>query len=46
MSHDSMSGYLLEHMENYELLVAKVGRALKRSRKLFVHIFAHKTTPL
>lgn len=25
--------------------MAKVGRALKPSGKLFVHIFAHKTTP-
>lgn len=32
-------------MKNYELLMAKVGRALKPSGKLFVHIFAHKTTP-
>ncbi|KAG9232990.1 hypothetical protein BJ875DRAFT_379522 [Amylocarpus encephaloides] len=36
---------LFEHMKNYELLMAKVGRALKPSGKLFVHIFAHKTTP-
>jgi len=36
---------LFEHMKNYELLMAKVGRALKSSGKLFVHIFAHKTTP-
>jgi cation-transporting ATPase 13A2 len=32
-------------MKNYELLMAKVGRALKPGGKLFVHIFAHKTTP-
>jgi cation-transporting ATPase 13A2 len=32
-------------MKNYELLMAKVSRALKPSGKLFVHIFAHKTTP-
>jgi cation-transporting ATPase 13A2 len=32
-------------MKNYELLMAKVSRALKPGGKLFVHIFAHKTTP-
>jgi hypothetical protein len=32
-------------MKNYELLMVKVSRALKPSGKLFVHIFAHKTTP-
>ncbi|KAH8598033.1 hypothetical protein B0O99DRAFT_506557 [Bisporella sp. PMI_857] len=36
---------LFEHMKNYELLMAKVSRALKPKGKLFVHIFAHKTTP-
>ncbi|KAF6840803.1 cyclopropane-fatty-acyl-phospholipid synthase [Colletotrichum musicola] len=36
---------LFEHMKNYRLLMAKVGRALKPGGKLFVHIFAHKTTP-
>lgn len=36
---------LFEHMKNYELLMAKVSRALKPDGKLFVHIFAHKTTP-
>ncbi|CZT46198.1 related to N-methyltransferase [Rhynchosporium secalis] len=36
---------LFEHMKNYELLMAKVSRALKPSGKLFVHIFAHKSTP-
>jgi cyclopropane fatty-acyl-phospholipid synthase-like methyltransferase len=36
---------LFEHMKNYELLLAKVSRALKPGGKLFVHIFAHKTTP-
>ncbi|KAL8953251.1 MAG: hypothetical protein Q9222_000904 [Ikaeria aurantiellina] len=36
---------LFEHMKNYELLMAKVARALKPSGKLFVHIFSHKTTP-
>ncbi|PBP20539.1 hypothetical protein BUE80_DR008644 [Diplocarpon rosae] len=36
---------LFEHMKNYELLMAKVSRALKPLGKLFVHIFAHKTTP-
>jgi cyclopropane fatty-acyl-phospholipid synthase-like methyltransferase len=32
-------------MKNYELLMAKVARALKPAGKLFVHIFAHKDTP-
>ncbi|KAG9247880.1 cyclopropane-fatty-acyl-phospholipid synthase-like protein [Calycina marina] len=36
---------LFEHMKNYELLMAKVSRALKPRGKLFIHIFAHKTTP-
>ncbi|KAI0157520.1 methyltransferase [Xylariaceae sp. FL1272] len=36
---------LFEHMKNYEQLMAKVSRALKPSGKLFVHIFAHKTSP-
>ncbi|MCJ1256607.1 hypothetical protein MMC24_004431 [Lignoscripta atroalba] len=36
---------LFEHMKNYELLMAKVARALKPQGKLFVHIFAHSTTP-
>ena len=36
---------LFEHMKNYELLLAKVGRALKTGGKAFVHIFAHKSTP-
>ena len=36
---------LFEHMKNYQLLMAKVSRALKPGGKLFVHIFAHKTTP-
>jgi cyclopropane fatty-acyl-phospholipid synthase-like methyltransferase len=36
---------LFEHMKNYELLMAKVSRALKPGGKLFVHIFSHKTTP-
>ncbi|KAI2623251.1 S-adenosyl-L-methionine-dependent methyltransferase [Hypoxylon sp. NC1633] len=36
---------LFEHMKNYEQLMAKVARALKPGGKLFVHIFAHKTTP-
>ena len=31
-------------MKNYELLMAKVSRALKHGGKLFVHIFAHKDT--
>lgn len=32
-------------MKNYELLMAKVAHALKPGGKLFVHIFAHKSTP-
>jgi cation-transporting ATPase 13A2 len=40
-----MRSQLFEHMKNYELLMPKVSRALKPGGKLFVHIFAHKTTP-
>ncbi|KAF2261171.1 cyclopropane-fatty-acyl-phospholipid synthase-like protein [Lojkania enalia] len=37
---------LFEHMKNYEKLLAKVSRALKPvTGKLFVHIFAHHSTP-
>lgn len=36
---------LFEHMKNYQLLMAKVARALKPGGKLFVHIFAHKDSP-
>lgn len=36
---------MFEHMKNYELLMAKIGRALKPGGKLFVHLFAHKDTP-
>ncbi|CAK7240479.1 MAG: hypothetical protein STHCBS139747_001921 [Sporothrix thermara] len=36
---------LFEHMKNYELLMAKVGRALRPGGKLFVHLFSHATTP-
>ncbi|MCJ1476845.1 hypothetical protein MMC13_005514 [Lambiella insularis] len=36
---------LFEHMKNYELLMAKISRALKPNGKLFVHIFTHATTP-
>ncbi|KAH7166265.1 S-adenosyl-L-methionine-dependent methyltransferase [Dactylonectria macrodidyma] len=36
---------LFEHMKNYELLMAKIARTLKSGGKLFVHLFAHKTTP-
>ena len=36
---------LFEHMKNYELLMKKVARSLRPGGKLFVHIFAHKTTP-
>jgi cation-transporting ATPase 13A2 len=34
-----------EHMKNYELLMAKISRALKPGGKLFVHIFNHYNTP-
>lgn len=40
-----MSIELFEHMKNYELLMAKVARALKPGGMLFLHIFAHKSTP-
>jgi len=36
---------LFEHMKNYELLMAKVATLLKPAGKLFVHFFAHKSTP-
>lgn len=36
---------LFEHMKNYQLLMAKIAPILKPGGKLFVHIFAHKTTP-
>lgn len=36
---------LFEHMKNYQLLMAKIARALKPQGKLFVHIFAHKESP-
>ncbi len=36
---------LFEHMKNYELLMAKVARSLKKGGKLFVHIFAHRSSP-
>ena len=36
---------LFEHMKNYESLMTKIARSLRPEGKLFVHIFAHKTTP-
>ncbi|CBY01141.1 similar to cyclopropane-fatty-acyl-phospholipid synthase [Plenodomus lingam JN3] len=36
---------LFEHMKNYAALLAKVSRALQPGGKLFVHIFAHHSTP-
>ena len=36
---------LFEHMKNYQLLMEKVARALRPGGKLFVHIFAHNSTP-
>jgi cation-transporting ATPase 13A2 len=35
----------IEHMKNYQLLLAKVAKALKPQGRLFVHIFAHKESP-
>ena len=40
-----MSIELFEHMKNYDLLMAKIAALLKPTGKLFVHIFAHKTSP-
>lgn len=37
-----MSIEMFEHMKNYGLLLAKIGRWLKADGKLFVHIFVHK----
>jgi cyclopropane-fatty-acyl-phospholipid synthase len=34
---------MFEHMRNYETLLARIARWLKRDGKLFVHIFAHRT---
>ncbi|KAM5342743.1 hypothetical protein ACJ41O_013709 [Fusarium nematophilum] len=46
LSHSPlMKGQLFEHMKNYELLMAKISRALTPGGKLFVHIFAHRTDP-
>ena len=36
---------LFEHMKNYQLLMAKVARALKPGGQFFAHIFNHKETP-
>jgi len=36
---------LFEHMKNYALLMSKIAHALKPGGKLFVHIFAHASTP-
>jgi len=36
---------LFEHMKNYSLLMSKIAHALKPGGKLFVHIFAHASTP-
>ena len=36
---------LFEHMKNYDRLLKKVDRALKPGGKLFVHLFAHRSTP-
>ncbi|KAF2654770.1 cyclopropane-fatty-acyl-phospholipid synthase-like protein [Lophiostoma macrostomum CBS 122681] len=36
---------LFEHMKNYTLLLAKLSSTLKPGGKLFVHHFAHRSTP-
>jgi len=36
---------LFERMKNYQLLLAKVAKALILQGRLFVHIFAHKESP-
>jgi cyclopropane-fatty-acyl-phospholipid synthase len=36
---------MLEHMKNYELLLAKVGSFLKPGGLFFAHIFTHLTSP-
>ena len=36
---------LFEHMKNYNLLMAKIARAMKPGGKLFVHMFAHRSMP-
>jgi cyclopropane-fatty-acyl-phospholipid synthase len=33
---------MFEHMKNYQLLMAKVARWLRKGGKLFVHIFTHR----
>ncbi|KAK3328463.1 S-adenosyl-L-methionine-dependent methyltransferase [Cercophora scortea] len=40
-----LSVEMMEHMKNYEALLAKVSRALKPGGKFLVHVFAHKDTP-
>jgi cyclopropane-fatty-acyl-phospholipid synthase len=37
-----LSVEMFEHMRNYQLLLAKLGRWLKADGKLFVHVFAHR----
>ena len=34
---------MFEHVRNYERLLARIGRWLKRDGALFLHIFAHRT---
>lgn len=36
---------LFEHMKNYSLLLSKVNTLLKPGGQLFVHLFAHRSTP-
>lgn len=36
---------MFEHMKNYEHLMSKVATLLKPQGKLFIHFFAHRSTP-
>ena len=36
---------MLEHMKNYDLLMAKIAGALKPDGKFYIHTFGHKDTP-
>ena len=36
---------MFEHMKNYQHLLTKIHTLLKPGGKLFVHLFAHKSTP-
>lgn len=41
----AISVEMFEHMKNYELLLAKISKYLKRGGMLFVHIFTQKYAP-